>query len=153
MKNKLDIGIKLISISDQDTFLIPKYMTEEASGMDIRAVINKELVLYPGCIEVISSGFALEIPVGFEAQVRPRSGLAARYGIGVLNSPGTIDSDYRGEVKVILVNFGLDPFKVSVGDRIAQIVFAKVYRANMKVINEFNKLTKRSFYGFGHTGI
>lgn len=138
--------IKFIRLKDT---IIPKYQTSDASGIDIHSVQN--VIIKPGAFQIIDTGIAIEIPRGFEAQVRPRSGLAAKSGIGILNSPGTIDADYRGEIKVILFNFGKKPFKINKGDRIAQLVFSKVTRVTLKEQKQLSK-TNRGANGFGHTG-
>ena len=128
---------------------LPAYATAGSSGMDIRAA--EEKIIRPSETVLIPTGFQIEIPPGFEAQVRPRSGLAARSNIGVLNSPGTIDADYRGEVKVILTNFGKEEFVVRRGDRIAQLVIAPVVRATLVESDNLDD-TQRGGGGFGHTG-
>lgn len=128
----------------------PQKMTEHSSGFDLYADVE-ELSIQPKDVALISTGISLEIPPGYEAQVRPRSGLAAKHKIGVLNSPGTIDADYRGEVKVILFNFGNEPFVVTRDMRIAQMVFAKVEHAEL-VERASLEETERNDGGFGHTG-
>ncbi|MBI5574781.1 MAG: dUTP diphosphatase [Deltaproteobacteria bacterium] len=132
--------------------LLPAYQTEGAAGMDLRADVDGEVVLPPLGRALIPTGIAVALPPGVEAQVRPRSGLAARHGVTCLNSPGTIDSDYRGEILVILVNFGSEPFSVRRGDRIAQIVFSPVLRAVLRVVDDLDE-TRRGEGGFGHTGM
>ncbi len=122
-----------------------------SSGLDIRAAVSGDIILTPGSFELVPTNLSVEIPEGYEIEVRPRSGLAAKFGIGVLNSPGTIDSDYRGEVKIILFNFGKENFKISRGDRIAQMVLSKVYFAEL-VETENLQESKRGTGGFGHTG-
>jgi dUTP pyrophosphatase len=129
--------------------LIPEYQTADASGLDLHSA--EKTVVKPGEVKMVDTGIIIEIPKGLEAQVRPRSGLAVKYGIGVLNSPGTIDADYRGEVKVILFNFSKKPFKIQKGDRIAQLVFAKVLRVSLHEHKKLSK-TQRGSGGFGHTG-
>ena len=119
--------------------------------MDICAAVEQEVTIKPGETVWIPSGFQIEIPQGYEGQVRPRSGLAIKHGIGILNAPGTIDSDYRGEVKVILTNFSQKEFVVRRGDRIAQLIIAPVVRAEWKEVKSVNE-TKRGEGGFGHTG-
>lgn len=119
--------------------------------MDIHAAVENEQIIKPGETVLVPSGFQIEVPQGYEAQVRPRSGLAVKYSIGVLNSPGTIDSDYRGEVKVILTNFGKQDFAVKRGDRIAQLVIAPVVRATWEEVANVEQTT-RGAGGFGHTG-
>jgi len=150
MTEKIPIKIKRIESRFNDIPL-PSYSTEGSSGMDIRAAVKEELFIEPGQITLVPTNISVEIPVGYEIQVRPRSGLAAKYGIGVLNSPGTIDSDYRGEVKIILINFGKEKFKISRGDRIAQIVVSKVYIGNIIESDDLNS-SSRGSGGFGHTG-
>lgn len=130
----------------------PQYMTEGASGMDLFASLEEEVTLNPGERRLIPTGIAVAIPEGFEGQVRPRSGLAIQKGIGLVNGPGTIDSDYRGEIGVLLINFGREPFTIRNGDRIAQMVISRVYRATMEVVDDLPE-TKRQEGGFGHTGI
>jgi len=146
------IKIKIKRISDEFSDIpLPSYATEGSSGMDIRAALKEPETLKPGEVKLIPTNLSVEIPIGYEIQVRPRSGLAAKYGIGVLNSPGTIDSDYRGEVKIILFNFGKDPFEIKSGERIAQIILSKVYKAEIEESSNL-KETKRGEGGFGHTG-
>ncbi len=130
---------------------IPRYATEHSAGMDICAAVEGDVVLKPGETALIPTGFAIAVPEGYEAQVRPRSGLAFKHQIGILNSPGTIDSDYRGEVKIILTNFGKVDFIVRRGERIAQLVITPYTRA---VLEERESLddTRRGAGGFGHTG-
>lgn len=151
MTEKICIRFKRISELYNDLEL-PSYSTEGSSGMDIRAAITEDKIIEPGKIELIPTNLQVEIPEGFELQVRPRSGLAANYGIGVLNSPGTIDSDYRGEIKIILINLGNQPFKIKRGDRIAQMVLSKYYKADIQLTDELSD-SKRNSGGFGHTGI
>ena len=131
---------------------LPQYESTGAAGMDLRAFIDREIIIPPLGRAKIPTGLFMEIPEGCEAQVRPRSGLAARSGITVLNAPGTIDSDYRGEVEVILVNLGAEPFTVKNGDRIAQIVIAPLIRAAVSEANVLSQ-TERGTGGFGSTGI
>ena len=131
---------------------LPRYMTPHSSGMDICAAIEKDLVLETGSISLIPTGFAVGIPEGFEAQIRPRSGLAVNHGIGIINSPGTIDSDYRGEVMIALINLGKTSYTFHRGDRIAQMVIKKVHQARLKVVERLTK-TERDTGGFGHTGL
>ena len=130
---------------------IPQYQSEQAAGCDLCAFLDKDVVIRPQEYYTIPTGIRVEIPDGYEAQVRPRSGLATDYGIGILNTPGTIDADYRGEIRVILFNFGKKPFRIKNRDRIAQLVFNKIERASFKLV-EHLKTTKRQDGGFGHTG-
>ncbi len=130
---------------------LPHYATEGAAGMDLCAAVAEETILQPGETKLISTGFSVEIPPGYEAQIRPRSGLAVKHQVGILNSPGTIDSDYRGEVKVILTNFGTNPFAVKRGDRIAQMVISSYTKIAWSEVESLNETT-RGEGGFGHTG-
>jgi dUTP pyrophosphatase len=132
-------------------FPLPEYATSGSAGMDLRAAIEKPETLAPGERKLIPTGLAMEIPAGFEAQIRPRSGLAIKHGITMLNSPGTIDSDYRGEVRVILANLGQEPFTIQPGDRIAQIIFSPVIQAAWEPKDSLTA-TARHEGGFGHTG-
>jgi dUTP pyrophosphatase len=143
------IEIKLIRLPHGDGLPLPKYATEDAAGLDIASA--EELTLEPGARHAFATGFAIEIPPGYEVQVRPRSGLAIRHGITCLNTPGTIDSDYRGEVKVILINLGAEPFPVARGERIAQLVPAPVLRAHFSEETSLAE-SARGSGGFGSTG-
>lgn len=146
------IQIKIQHITDKfKDILLPEYATEGSSGLDLRAAVETEMKIEKGKVGLIPTNLKVEIPIGYEIQIRPRSGLAAKNGIGVLNSPGTIDSDYRGEIKVILFNFSEEDFIIKRGDRIAQMIVSKVYRANLIVTDELNE-SKRGDGGFGHTG-
>jgi dUTP pyrophosphatase len=135
-----------------DSVLMPQYMTSGASGMDLFAYLEKDVTLEPGERKMIPTGIAVAIPEGFEGQVRPRSGLAIQKGIGIVNGPGTVDSDYRGEINVILINFGKEPFTIRNGERIAQMVISPVLRATLEEVDEL-PVTQRQGGGFGHTGI
>lgn len=132
--------------------LYPQYATEGASGMDLRAYLEEPLTLAPMQRTLCPTGLYIEIPVGYEGQVRARSGLAIKHGIGLVNSIGTIDSDYRGELRVPLINFGDEPFTIENGDRIAQLVIAKYERVEVCPADELSE-TERGEGGFGHTGI
>ncbi len=131
---------------------LPAYATAGAAGMDIVAAVTEDLVLAPGARSAVPTGLSMAVPAGHEVQVRPRSGLALRHGVTVANAPGTIDSDYRGEVKILLVNLGDADFTVSRGMRIAQIVLAPVTRADPKLVEELDD-TARGSGGFGSTGL
>ena len=130
---------------------IPSYQTEHAAGVDLHAALDQPFTLQPGERALVPTGLAIEIAPGYEAQVRPRSGLALRHGIALVNSPGTIDADYRGEIGVILINLGAEPFTVNDGERIAQMVFARCERADFVEVEELGD-TGRGSGGFGHTG-
>jgi dUTP pyrophosphatase len=132
--------------------MLPHYQTEGSSGADLKADIEADIIVAPGETVLVPTGLFLQIPLGYEAQVRPRSGLAAKQGVTVLNTPGTIDADYRGEVKVILINLGKKDVRIERGDRIAQIVFAPVVRAQFDSRGEINE-TSRGKGGFGSTGV
>lgn len=132
---------------------LPAYQTSGSAGMDLCAAVEADapLVLAPGGRALVPTGFALALPAGFEAQVRPRSGLALRHGVTVLNAPGTIDADYRGEVKIIMINSGSEPFSIKRGDRIAQLIVAPVTRAQLTLADDLED-TSRGAGGFGSTG-
>jgi dUTP pyrophosphatase len=130
---------------------LPRYMTPQAAGMDICAAVAKDRLLNCNEIALIPTGFAMALPNGFEAQIRPRSGLAVKHGIGLINSPGTIDADYRGEVQIAVINLGTEPFTIRRGDRIAQMVIQKVVRAKFETVEQLDE-THRNDGGFGHTG-
>lgn len=131
---------------------LPIYATPDSAGIDLIAAVDSDVVLQPGDRELIPTGIRLAIPKGYEGQVRPRSGLALRSGISIVNSPGTIDSDYRGIVQVILINHGKEPFTIKRGDRIAQLVIAPVIRAELMESDSLPE-TSRNEGGFGHTGV
>jgi len=131
---------------------LPQYMTEGSSGMDLFASLAQEVTLVPGERKLIPAGISVAIPEGFEGQVRPRSGLAIQKGIGIVNGPGTIDADYRGEIGVLLINFGKEPFTIRSGDRIAQMVISPVTRVTLEEVDDLPP-TLRQGGGFGHTGI
>lgn len=130
---------------------LPKYATTGSSGMDLLADVEGEVTILPGEIKLISSGIYLSIPHGYEAEIRPRSGLALKHGISLVNTPGTIDSDYRGLLSLIMINHGKEAFKINRGDRIAQMVIKEVIRAEIEIVEELDE-TVRSAGGFGHTG-
>jgi len=146
------VSLKVKRLDDTSTDIpLPMYQSDLASGLDLCAAVRNDVVLAPGTRAMIPTGLAIAMPLGYEGQIRPRSGLAARHGVTVLNTPGTIDADYRGEVKVILINLGEDPFVVRRGDRIAQMVITQVTRADVVVVAELDP-TVRGKGGFGHTG-
>lgn len=144
--------IGFIKLSDSEDLPTPKRMSEAASGFDIFAAVPESTVIQPGERALIPTGFALEMPEGIEAQIRPRSGLAMKHGITLLNTPGTIDSDYRGEIKIIMINFGDQPFTINRGDRVAQMVFLELPKVVLLEKEEIST-TQRGQGGFGHTGI
>ena len=147
-----EILLKVQRITNQfEDIPLPEYATNGSSGLDVRAAVESELILMKGKFAMVPTNLRVEIPIGYEIQVRPRSGLAAKNGIGVLNSPGTIDSDYRGEIKIILFNFSEEDFVIKRGDRIAQMVIAKVYRVKFNETENLNE-SDRGDGGFGHTG-
>ena len=140
-----------VYIINESPFELPSYATIDSAGVDLKAFLDKPMELKPLERKIIRTGIKLALPDGFEAQVRPRSGLAAKHGISILNSPGTIDSDYRGEIGIILVNLSNQKFTINRGDRIAQLVLAKYEKINWKIIKQLPK-TNRGFGGFGSTG-
>lgn len=142
------IKIKLLNKGNQEA---PAYATPQSAGMDLRANIEEPITINPMERVLIGTGLYIALPVGYEAQVRPRSGLALKHGITVLNTPGTIDADYRGEIKVLLVNLSKDPFTVNVGERIAQMVIARHEQGEFIVVDELDE-TERGEGGYGHTG-
>lgn len=141
--------VAILRLAHGEGLALPAYETEHAAGMDLRAA--EDAILAPGARALVATGFAIALPEGFEAQVRPRSGLAAKHGVTLLNSPGTIDADYRGEIKVILINHGSEPFAVKRGERIAQMIIAPVTRVVLKEAAELAG-TARGSGGFGSTG-
>jgi dUTP pyrophosphatase len=147
-----DPKVRVKRLRHAEGLALPAYASAGSAGLDLRACIDGEIVIGPGETALIPTGFCLEIPRGYEGQVRPRSGLALRKSVTVLNTPGTIDSDYRGEVGVILINHGLKPLKIGRGDRIAQLVFCKVCRLSLEETAELER-TARGEGGFGHSGI
>jgi len=140
-----------VNIVNNSTNQLPSYATEGSAGMDLRANLTEVLTLQPLERSLVPTGLFMEIPFGYEAQVRPRSGMAINHGITCLNSPGTVDSDYRGEIKVILVNLSNEPQQIKHGDRIAQMVISKVEQADLQLVQSLNE-TVRGEGGFGHTG-
>jgi len=146
------LKIQILRLPHGEGVPLPKYMSHAASGMDVYAAVDGEVTLAPGERKLIPTGFKMALPEGHEAQVRPRSGLAIKNGISVLNTPGTIDEDYRGEVGVILINHSKEEFKIKRGDRIAQIVINKVEQADIEEVQALSE-THRSTGGFGHTGV
>ncbi|GJQ61665.1 MAG: deoxyuridine 5'-triphosphate nucleotidohydrolase [Melioribacteraceae bacterium] len=147
---KIEVKFKRLDEKFNDIEL-PHYATPASSGMDIRAAVSVPLLIKSGKVAMVPTNLSAEIPEGYEIQVRPRSGLAAKHGIGVLNSPGTIDSDYRGEIKVILFNFSDEHFEIKRGERIAQLVFAEVIKAEVTETETLSD-TQRGEGGFGSTG-
>ena len=145
--------IKIVRLRpDTDSDIpLPRYMTSQSAGMDLCAAVKEDLILNKGELTLIPTGFAIALPEGFEAQIRPRSGLAIKHGIGLINSPGTVDTDYRGEIKIAAINLGAKPYTFRRGDRIAQMIIKKVYFARLEIVEELDE-TKRNTGGFGHTG-
>ena len=130
---------------------LPAYMTPGAAGMDVCIAIEKDIRVEPGETSLLSTGIAMQLPRGFEAQIRPRSGLAVKHGIGLINSPGTIDEDYRGEIKIAVINLGKKAYVFRRGERVAQMIISRVYRAEANLVQVLDE-TDRSGGGFGHTG-
>jgi len=151
MNNRPVIKILRLRPDADSDIPLPRYMTAQSAGMDLCAAITQDLVLKKSARALIPTGFAIALPTGFEAQIRPRSGLAVKHGIGLINSPGTIDADYRGEIKIAVINLGPEPYTFHRGDRIAQMVIKKVYVAQLDIVTELDE-TERHTGGFGHTG-
>lgn len=149
----MTVTVRIVTLAHHEGLLLPAYETSDAAGMDLRAA-NPEMepvILAVGERAMVPTGLTMALPSGYEAQIRPRSGLAAKHGITCLNSPGTIDADYRGELKVILINHGQEPFVIKRGERIAQMVIAPVTRAELSVVDTLDE-TQRGAGGFGSTG-
>ena len=148
------ITVQLMQLPHGKDLPLPSYETAEAAGMDLRAAVPEDtpLTLKPGARELVPTGFAMAIPPGFEAQIRPRSGLALKHGIGLVNAPGTVDSDYRGEIKIILINLGREDFEISRGMRIAQMIIAPVLQVAIEPVESLDD-TARGAGGFGSTGV
>ncbi len=146
------IDVKIKRVRDIGEIPLPRYMTSHSAGMDLYADMEGEITLQPMERRLVPTGIAIALPDGFEAQIRPRSGLAINHGITLLNSPGTIDADYRGEISVIMINLGDKPFIVKGGDRVGQMVINKIYHAAWDTVEELEK-TERGAGGFGHTGL
>jgi len=146
------LAVHITQLANAEGLPLPHYQTEHAAGVDLYAAVENDRLLEAGKWGLIPTGIAVAIPEGYEGQVRPRSGLALKYGIGMLNAPGTIDADYRGEIGIILFNFSDVPFTVRRGDRIAQLVFARIEKASLTQVSVLSD-TKRGAGGFGHTGL
>ncbi len=147
------LKVRILRVDSEKTDIpLPTYSTEGSAGMDICAAIDSDYEIKAGETKLIPTGFLIELPKGYEAQIRPRSGLAIKYNLGILNSPGTIDSDYRGEVKIILTNFGVKPYVIHRGDRIAQLVVTKYERVMWEESDSLENSIRGSG-GFGHTGV
>jgi dUTP pyrophosphatase len=146
------VTLRVKRLDGSKDIAMPSYETEGASGLDLRAAVDRELTLHPGDIRLVPTGLAISLPLGYEAQIRPRSGLALKHGVGMVNSPGTIDSDYRGEIGLVLINWGDAPFVIKRGDRIAQMVIARVSRARVLEVDRL-ETTERGEGGFGHSGV
>ena len=149
MNKKLKVNIQVLNKSVK----IPEYQSRDASGFDLTAYVKDNFIIKPKEYQIIPTGLIMEIPKGYEGQIRPRSGLSAKNGITVLNSPGTIDSDYRGEIKIILINLGVKEFLISPGMRVAQMVISPTYRVELNIFTNIKSATNRGNKGFGSTGI
>lgn len=145
------VKLEIRRLEGNDDLPLPQYMTAHAAGMDLTAAVDEPVLLKPGARHLVPTGLAIALPDGYEAQIRPRSGLAIKHGISMVNTPGTIDADYRGEVKVILINHGDTKFTINRGDRIAQMVIAPVTRVEVVEVEELTE-TDRGAGGFGSTG-
>jgi len=143
--------LKVKRLGNNTNLPLPSYQSDGSSGLDLCAAVSNNLTLQPGDIQLIPTGLSISLPEGYEAQIRPRSGLALRYGLGFVNAPGTIDADYRGEIGVIAINWGKKPLTIKRGERIAQMVIHTVSRAIVEEVNELDT-TSRGEGGFGHSG-
>lgn len=146
------VTLRVKRLDENEDMALPSYETDGASGLDLRAAVDGELTLHPGEIRRVPTGLAISLPPGYEAQIRPRSGLALKQGVGMVNTPGTIDSDYRGEIGLVLINWGKSPFVIKRGDRIAQMVVTRVSRAQVLEVDRL-ETTERGEGGFGHSGV
>lgn len=146
------VQVKVKRLPGQEDMVLPSYETDGAAGMDIRAAVKDPVTLHPGEIRLVPTGLTVAIPRGYEAQIRARSGLALKKGIGMVNAPGTIDSDYRGEIGLIMINWGQEPFTINRGDRVGQILIHRVHRAEFIEVDELDG-TERGEGGFGHSGV
>lgn len=144
------VGVR--RLPNNEDIALPSYSSEGSSGMDLRACVKEPELLGPGEIKLIPTGLSLSLPPGYEVQIRPRSGLALKHGIGMVNSPGTVDSDYRGEIGIVLINWGSEAFTIHRGDRIAQMVVSRICRADLVDMKDLDP-TSRGSGGFGHTGV
>lgn len=149
--NREGVRVQVAHVEGAEDLPLPAYETSHAAGMDLRAAVEIPRILLPGERDAVPTGLRIALPEGYEAQVRPRSGMALRHGIGMVNAPGTIDADYRGEIRVILINHGREPFTINRGDRIAQLIVAPVVRIEWEAVEEL-EATARGEGGFGHTG-
>lgn len=152
MEHGKNVTMEIVREADARDIELPAYQSNAAAGMDVRAAVKETLTLLPGQIALVPTGLKIAVPMGFEVQVRPRSGLALKHGIIVVNSPGTIDADYRGPVGIILGNLGKEPLEIKRGDRIAQLVVAAVSHCEIKEVGELSS-TERGAGGFGSTGV
>ena len=146
------VVIKIKRLDNNPDLPLPSYQSDGSSGLDLCAAVEGELTVKAGEIRLIPTGLSISLPRGYEAQLRPRSGLALRHGLGLVNSPGTIDADYRGEIGVIVINWGKEPLTIRRGERIAQMVISRVSRAQIEEVDKID-FTKRGEGGFGHSGI
>lgn len=146
------ISVLLRRLPEAEDLPVPAYMTDGSAGMDLRAAVTDDMILLPGDYGAVPTGICIALPQGCEAQIRPRSGLAMKHGVTLLNTPGTIDADYRGEIKILMINFGKEPFIIRRGDRIAQMVIAQVFQGEIQVVDTLDQ-TVRNDGGFGHTGV
>jgi dUTP pyrophosphatase len=146
------VTLRVKRLDGNEDMALPSYETDGASGLDLRAAVDGELTLHPGEIRLVPTGLAISLPLGYEAQIRPRSGLALKHGVGMVNTPGTIDSDYRGEIGLVLINWGKSPFVIKRGDRIAQMVVTRVSRAQVLEVDRL-ETTERGEGVFGHSGV
>jgi dUTP pyrophosphatase len=152
MTETLILRIRRLNPGKDRDLPIPEYMSPGAAGLDLPAAIEREIILAPGEIRLVPTGLALALPTGYEGQIRPRSGLALKHGITLVNSPGTIDSDYRGELGLAVINLGQTPYTIRRGDRLAQLVIQRVHQADIQLVEDL-ETTDRADGGFGHSGL
>ena len=151
MNNKIKVFVTKVRPDDDADLPLPQYMTAASSGLDLTAAVKEPVTVDPGKIVLIPTGLAIALPIGYEAQIRPRSGLALKKGLTLINTPGTIDADYRGEIGLAVINLGPEPVVIGRGDRVAQMVVARTLQADLELVNELDD-TERGAGGFGHTG-
>jgi dUTP pyrophosphatase len=152
MDSEPTIAIKRLNPEKDADLPLPRYMTPNSAGMDLCAAVESPQTIPVGSIALIPTGLAIALPDGYEAQIRPRSGLAVKHGIGLINSPGTIDADYRGEIRIAVINLGDESYTIRRGERIAQMIIQRVYQARLKIVETLDD-TERGDGGFGHTGL
>lgn len=145
------VKVSVMKATHAQDLPLPQYMTNQAAGVDLLAAVDEPVTIESGQIRLVPTGLHIALPAGYEAQIRPRSGLALKHGISLVNTPGTIDADYRGEIKLIMINFGSEPYVIQRGERVAQMVINKVEKVDFQLVEKLAE-TSRGDAGFGHTG-